>query len=73
MGLPRSAISTGPFRSSLSAGGFIAHGKVLQRPYTHHIAFWLKPISIFGLFLLTTFIESSHLLTMRSTLAPPPP
>jgi hypothetical protein len=34
-----------------------------------YIAFWLKPKSIFGLLVLTTFIHSSHLLTMPSTLA----
>ena len=28
------------------------------------VPFWLKPVSIFGLVLITTFIESSHLFTI---------
>ena len=28
--------------------------------------FWLKPLSIFGLVLITTFIESSHVFTIPS-------
>jgi hypothetical protein len=35
--------------------------------------FWLKPDSAFGLLLITTFISSSHLLTMLPNLAPHPP
>ena len=30
------------------------------------VPFWLKPISIFGLVLITTFIESSHVFTIPS-------
>ena len=30
------------------------------------VPFWLKPLSIFGLSLITTFIESSHLFTIPS-------
>jgi hypothetical protein len=37
---------------------------------THRSAFWLKPVSIFGLFTLTTFIKRSHTLTIPFTLAP---
>jgi hypothetical protein len=33
-------------------------------------AFWLKPISIFGLFPFTTFISGSHVLTIPFPLAP---
>ena len=36
-------------------------------------AFWLKPDSAFGLLLITTFISSSHLLTILPNLAPHPP
>jgi hypothetical protein len=32
----------------------------------NHCAFWLKPVSIFGLFLVTTFISSSLTLTLLS-------
>ena len=31
------------------------------------VPFWLKPVSIFGLFLMTAFIESSHVFTIPST------
>jgi hypothetical protein len=30
------------------------------------VPFWRKPVSIFGLLLITTFIESSHLFTIPS-------
>jgi hypothetical protein len=30
------------------------------------VPFWLKPASILGLFLLTTFIESAHVFTIPS-------
>jgi hypothetical protein len=36
-------------------------------------AFWLKPNSAFGLLLITTFISSSHSLTVLPNLAPHPP
>jgi len=36
-------------------------------------AFWLKPISIFGLLGMTAFIKGSHLFTVPSILAPSPP
>ncbi len=36
-------------------------------------AFWLKPDSAFGLLLITTFISSSHSLTVLPNLAPHPP
>lgn len=36
-------------------------------------AFWLKPGSAFGLFLITTFISSLLMLTMPRSLAPYPP
>jgi hypothetical protein len=35
-------------------------------PLPVHGAFWLKPLSIFGLFRFTTFIRSSHLLALPS-------
>jgi hypothetical protein len=42
------------------------HDKVMARPCTRYSAFWPKPLSIFGLFLLTTFIKSSHVFTIPS-------
>ena len=50
-----------------------AHDRVVGRPCTHHIAFWRKPISIFGLFTMTTFIEHSHTLTIPFNPSPIPP
>src|SRR4029453_17475363 len=35
-------------------------------PCSRYSAFWLKPLSIFGLFFLTTFIKSSHMFTIPS-------
>ena len=37
-----------------------------QDPVPTPVPFWLKPGSIFGLSLLTTFIESSHVFTIPS-------
>jgi hypothetical protein len=38
-----------------------------EAPVPAAFPFWVRPISIFGLFLITTFIESSRLLTMPSS------
>ena len=46
------------------------HDKVMARPCTRSSAFWPKPLSIFGLFLLTTFIKSSHVFTIPSIQPP---
>ena len=35
-------------------------------PVPAPVPFWLKPVSILGLVLITTFIESSHLFTIPS-------
>ena len=35
-------------------------------PVPAPVPFWLKPVSIFGLVLITTFSESSHLFTIPS-------
>ena len=37
-----------------------------QDPVPATVPFWLKPVSILGLLLITTFIESSHMLTIPS-------
>jgi hypothetical protein len=47
-------------------GALAVHDRVLSRLCTHSSAFWLKPGSIFGLVLITTFIERSHLFTIPS-------
>jgi hypothetical protein len=47
-------------------GALGVHDRVLSRLCTRSSAFWLKPISIFGLSLITTFIESSHVFTIPS-------
>lgn len=41
-----------------------------MRPLARYGAFWLKLVNLFSLLTLTTFIESSHVLTIPSTLAP---
>ena len=42
------------------------HDRVALRPCARYGAFWLKPVSIFGLFLMTAFIESLHVFTIPS-------
>jgi len=42
------------------------HDKVMARPCTRYSAFWPKPLSIFGLLEVTTFIKSSHMFTIPS-------
>src|SRR5262249_36209005 len=39
-------------------------------PAPGHVPFWFKPVSIFGLLVLTTFIGSSLELALPSTLVP---
>jgi len=41
-----------------------------ESPAPGHVPFWFKPISVFGLLVLTTFISSSPGLAMPSTLVP---
>ena len=47
-------------------GALAVHDRVLSRPCTHYSALLAKPVSIFGLLLITTFIESSRLFTIPS-------
>ena len=51
-------------RSCLSAGGSSSVMDELGASIPDPLPFWPKPVSIFGLFQLTTFISSSHLLTI---------
>jgi hypothetical protein len=41
-----------------------------ETPAPGHVPFWFKPVSAFGLLVLTTFISSSLKLALPSTLAP---
>ena len=59
-------------RFSLSPGSFCVHDRVYVRPHTSYIAFWPKPVSVFGLFNITGFNESSRVLTIPPTLASSP-
>ena len=43
------------------------HDREGVNPCTRYGAFWLKPLSIFGLSILTTFIESSPVFTIPSS------
>ena len=56
--------------SLYSPGALRAHERGEVRPFTRSVAFWLKLISQFSLLTLTTFIKSSHMLTIPSTLGP---
>jgi hypothetical protein len=40
--------------------------RIVLRPLPATVPFWLKPVSIFGLVLITTLIESSRLFTLPS-------
>ena len=42
------------------------HDRVKARPCTRYSAVWPKPLSIFGLLEVTTFIKSSHVFTIPS-------
>jgi len=53
-------------RSCLFAGGCFVCDGGREDPRSYPRAFWLKPASIFGLLVLTTFINSSYRLTLPS-------
>lgn len=46
------------------------HAKGEVSPWTHHVPFWPKPVSIFGLLYVTAFSKRSPGLTVPSTLVP---
>jgi len=52
---------------------FDVHESARKIASARHSAFWLKPVSILGSFLVTTFLKHSHVLTIPLTLAPYPP
>jgi len=69
-GLPCSTDFTRWLRICLSAGGFIDCGERKRSAPSITLTFWSKPVSIFGFLSLTTFISSSHMLSISSFLAP---
>ena len=60
----------GPLYPPVALG---VHERAIKKASARHGAFWLKPLSIFGLFLVTTFNKRSPVLTIPLTLAPYPP
>lgn len=56
----------GPFSPPVA---LCAHDKEEPTPCSRHVPFWGKPVSVFGLLAMTTFIESSHALAIPSILA----
>jgi hypothetical protein len=60
----------GWFRLCLFAGGSAATAGEGGHPCTWPLTFWFKPVSAFGLLVLTTLISSSPELAMPSTLVP---
>lgn len=64
-GLTTFRVSTDEWgRSRLFAGGSASATGDFVAPVLDHLPFWLKPLSTFGLFVVTTFISDSLLLTM---------
>src|SRR3954449_82236 len=60
----------GWFRLYLFAGGSTATAGEGRAPAPGHVPFWFKPVSAFGLLVLTAFISRSLELAMPSPLAP---
>jgi len=57
-------------RCRLSAGGASSASEDQQASELVHLPFWFKPISVFGLSLITTFINGSRRFTLPAILAP---
>jgi len=45
-------------------GNLVGHDTTKNDSYPDYIPVWFKPVSIFGLFLLTVAVERLHMLTM---------
>jgi hypothetical protein len=58
------------FRFCLSPGGFVDLVYREENDTSIPLAFWLKPVSNFGLLVMTGFINSSLMLTMHPRLVP---
>jgi hypothetical protein len=66
-GLPRSAYTPGWVRLCLLRRWLCClRGERLQLPYRSTVPVWLKPLSILGLYFLTTFNSSAHLFAIPS-------
>ena len=72
-GLPRSPGLPGWGRHCLSAGVLCGCGWGPYTPNAKRIPFWAKPLSIFGLFIVTTFTDSSRLFALPSLPSSRPP
>jgi hypothetical protein len=72
-GLPRSPGLPGWGRHCLSAGVLCGCGWGPYTPNAKRIPFWAKPLSIFGLCIVTTFTDSSHLFALPSLPSSRPP
>jgi hypothetical protein len=59
-------------RSRLSPGGYKSPCGWSLQPAVHPLAFWPKPVSMFGLFSITGFISDSHKLTNTAQPSPLP-
>lgn len=53
----------------LFTGGLCAHVLPVREVATGPRTFWFRPVSIFGLLPITVFINSSHVLTLLTSLA----
>src|SRR6266849_3977642 len=69
-GFPRSVRIPGRVRRCLFAGGCWVCVREIRSHRTEPRTFWFKPLSIFGLLRITTFISSSHVFVIPSALAP---
>jgi len=70
MGLPCSANFTRWVSVCLFAGGIVDRVGQQRTIPSIPLTFWFRPVSIFGLSLITTFISNSHMLRIPSFLAP---
>ena len=70
--LPCSVRRTRWVRFCFSAGSSVVRVSPVYKGISSYCAFWLQPFSTFGCLMLTTFISSSLVLTIPSSLAPEP-
>ncbi|HHW4675448.1 MAG TPA: hypothetical protein ACQGQW_09760, partial [Xylella fastidiosa subsp. pauca] len=53
----------------LSTGSFRVRAFPKLRGMSSYAPFWVEPVSVFGSFILTVFISTSHTLTIPTSLA----